>query len=480
MTTKSRRDLPGLTMAVSTVCIPILIVLASVAILKVGFLISLVLGTAVACLFGLKMGYSWKELQAGMFKAQSRVSIVFLILMLVGTMVGVWILSGTIPFMLYWGLKMFSAKTFLVGTFIFCCIFSICTGTSFGTVATAGIAFLGVGNALGIPAGWTIGAVISGGWFGDKMSPASDTTNVAAGATGTNLYSHIGSMLYTTVPAAFVALIVYAVYGLTSNDVALPGSIANVSAALSDNFNLNILVAIPPVVFLVMSIKRVPAIPTIFTCIIVGMITAAIFQGADIKTILASASDGFKSQTGVEMVDGLLSRGGLSSMFFSIILIILAMSLGGAMEVTRSLETIVNAVLKKVQSTTGLIAAVLGSCYLMLLGTGDVMVSIVVCGRAYSDEFAKRGLSSRVLSRTLEDAATIAGPLMPWGVAPFFIFSMLSVTPFEYGPYAVLCYTVPVFSLICGLTGFGIFKAEASEEEKEEGLPTGKIEIETT
>lgn len=468
MSNDTKQVTPSLTMAILVILLPISIVLISVAVLKVGFFISLVLGTGMACLLGLKIGVPWEDLQRGIFHAHSRVSIVFMILILIGAMVAIWILSGTIPFMLFWGLKLLTVKTFLLGVFIFCCIFSVCCGTSFGTIATAGIVFVGVGNTLGVPIGWTAGAVISGGYFGDKMSPASDTTNVAASATETDLYSHISSMLYTTLPAAIVCLLVYGLYGMTINEVALPSEITKVTEALQGGFNLSPIVILPPVLFLILSIKRVPAIPTIFICMLTGMVIAAFFQHASLDTIMAVASDGYKSETGVKMVDGLLSRGGVSSMFFSVVLILLAVSLGGAMEATRSLECVVEALAKKVHSTTGLIGSVLASSYLLVIGTGDVMVALVVGARSYSKEFAKRGISSRVLSRTLEDSATISAPLMPWGVAPFFIFSMLEVTPFVYAPYAVLCYTVPVFSIICSLTGFGIFTNEKPIEREAE------------
>ena len=243
-------------MALAIIFLPILVILLGGLVLRVGFLVPLMLATITASLLSIMAGFTWKEVEACIVNGVHRIIIVTCILFLVGTLIGVWIQAGVIPLFLYWGLKLLSPSMFLVSTVLICAVFSLMTGTSFGTIGTAGLALLGVGEALGFPTGLTAGAIVSGAYFGDKMSPVSDTTNLASGITGTNIFSHIGSMLYTTVPATLVALGLYWYLGLNYSGGAMP-DLTPITDALSANFNRSFLLALPPIVLVALAIRGI-------------------------------------------------------------------------------------------------------------------------------------------------------------------------------------------------------------------------------
>lgn len=461
--------------ALAMVLLPIVSIFLSIVMLGIDTLMALLIGAAVAVIIGIVLGYKWDELQAGIIKAVSRVVIVLFILFLVGVLVGVWIKGGTIPYMFYWGLNIMGAKSFLLVSFLACCIFSLCTGTSFGTIAAGGIVLMGVGQALGINPGMTAGAIISGAYFGDKMSPASDTTNFASSVVDVKLFSHIGSMMYTTIPAAIVSMILFGIIGVTIAASEIPSTVTETATVLSNTFTMNIFLLLPPICFVICSVKRVPAIPTMFISIIIGGIVGFIIQdGVTANELINAALNGSQYKTGTG-IDGLLSRGGLNSMFFSITIIILAMSVGGIIETTGALRVLVTKLMVKVKSTPALIVSVLISNYLVLAGTGDVMVAIALSGRSYAKIFKERGISARVLSRTLEDSATLGGPLLLWGVAPGFIFSQLGVNALDYGFYCFLNYLTPLMAVICAVTGFGFFKLTSDEKAEFEQLQMSEL-----
>ena len=445
-------------MALAIIFLPILVILLGGLVLRVGFLVPLMLATITASLLSIMAGFTWKEVEACIVNGVHRIIIVTCILFLVGTLIGVWIQAGVIPLFLYWGLKLLSPSMFLVSTVLICAVFSLMTGTSFGTIGTAGLALLGVGEALGFPTGLTAGAIVSGAYFGDKMSPVSDTTNLASGITGTNIFSHIGSMLYTTVPATLVALGLYWYLGLNYSGGAMP-DLTPITDALSANFNRSFLLVLPPIVLVALAIRGIPPLPTLVIAILVGVACAFIIQdGMTVKGMFKAATDGYVSQTGHPLVDKILSRGGLTSMSFVVFLLLIAMTLGGILEGTGALGVVVDRMTRSVTTPGGLILATLVSCYLMTIGTGNGMLSIIVPARAFEKKFRDMGIQSRVLSRTLEDAVTLGIALVPYPMAAFFIVGVLKIDAMQYIPYAFLNWIVPIFSLTYGFTGFAIWK----------------------
>jgi len=429
--------------------------------LNTGLTAPLVAGLFIAGLFGLYLGHKWTDLQTGMIEGIASAVPCIMILMLVGLLIGIWIIGGTVPVMIYYGLQILSPKMFLPATFMLCCIVSVATGTSWGTIGTMGLALIGIGQGLNIPLPIVAGAIVSGAYFGDKMSPLSDTTNVAPAMAGVDLFEHIGSMLYTTVPATIVSIILYTFLGFSGTSGSVNTDAVNsMLNTLSGAFNISLLALIPPLLVIFMSIRRVPAIPALAIAVIFSVFWGMFTQGVKFSEIVAAAVNGFVSNTGVDTVDVLLSRGGLNSMMGIISMVLLATALGGILEKIGILTVIINALLKKVKSAGSLILSVLLSCYAILLVSGNSMLAIILPGRTFKDAFDERNIEPRVLSRTLEDAGTIGAVLIPWSAAGLYTYGILDVPVLSFAPYAFLNWIVPIFSIIFAYTGFAVFKVK--------------------
>lgn len=458
---------PGLIEAVVTFVIPVLVILWGTAVAKLPALLPIIIATAIASLVGKFWGYSWDDMQKGMFDSIYRVHIAILILIAVGMLIGVWILAGTIPTIIYWGLKLISPSSYLVTTFLLCIVASTATGTSFGTLGTVGIALLGVGQALGYPLPLVVGAIVSGAYFGDKMSPVSDSTNIASSVSEVDLFSHIGSMMWTTIPAAEVTAVIYVVMGMNhSGGSNLGADVTTLLQTLEVTFNLSLWTLVPPLLLIILAYRRVPAVPLLMASVVLGAIAAVIFQGQSMIDIINAAIKGYVGHSGVKQLDTLLTRGGINSITGTIMLLIAAVSFGGVLEKIRVLEVIVDASLKWATNTGRLIISVIFASYIMLIGTGSQAIAMIIPARAYAPVFKERGLHLRVLSRTVEDSGCIASPLLPWSVHAFYILGVLGVSAFEYAPYAIMCWLVPVFSITYGYTGFAIWRSDNTPVRK--------------
>lgn len=464
MVDNSRR--PTLVMALVAFVIPILVILYGTIFAKIPAVLPLITAAITACLFGKYFGYTWVELQDAMFSSVSRIMVVILLLMEVGMLIGVWILGGTIPMIIYWGLKLISAASFLATTFILCIVASTMTGTSFGTMGTVGIALVGVGQALGYPLPLVVGAIVSGAYFGDKMSPVSSSTQIASSICEVELFTHIGSMMWTTIPAAIITAIIYAILGMSHSADAVASNLPQMLQVLEATFNMSIWTLVPPLLMLFLAYRRHPAIPTMMLCIILGGFLAWLLQEQSIQAITKSMIDGYTGKTGMKQLDSLLSRGGINSMAGTIMMLIAAVSFGGVLEKTRILEVLVEATVKWAHNTGRLIVSVLLAGYIMLIGTGSQMVTVIIPGRAFANTFKERNIHLRVLSRTLEDGGTIATPLLPWSVHSFYIMGVLGVSAWDFAPWAFMCWIVPIFSIIYGYTGFAIWRADGTSIRK--------------
>lgn len=451
---------PSLLLALATLVSSLAVVLVGGIILDVGFLVPLLVAAGVASLFGLAMGFRWDTLQDGILRLLSKGLIAILILLLVGALIGVWILDGTVPLMVAWGLDLLSPQTFLLGAFLLCALFALATGTSFGAIGSAGLALLGVGQAMGYPVGPIVGAIVGGAFLGDKASPVSDTANTAAAITGVNLFRHISSLLYVTVPAAVVSVGIYGIWGANHSGGATPEQVNDIQATLEQNFTLSPFAMLPPLLLIIAAALRVSPLPTLALSLVAGALVAIGIHGASLTEVLTVATSGYTSDTGNELIDGLLSNGGLESMFQTVALIICALTLGGVLERTGTLRVLLAALIRRVRSTGALIAAVLVSCWLMLAGTGNVFVALILPGRAYLPTFVDRGIEPRVLSRTLEDGSTITSPLIPWSLAAIFIVEVLDVPATTYAPYTFFNLLCPLFSILAGITGYAIFRTD--------------------
>ncbi len=401
--------------------------------------------------------------------AVGRIQIAVAILMLVGMIIAAWMASGTIPAIIYWGLKLISPEYFLVSTFLLCSISSVATGTSFGTMGTVGVALLGVGNALGYAPAVTVGAIVSGAYFGDKMSPVSDSTNIAATVCEVPLFEHIVSMLWTTVPAFIVSIIFFVFLGTShaTVDAEYMAKINQILTALEANFNLSVLVFIPPLLMFVLAYKKLPVLPVMAVCLVSALLIA-LAEGATIASLAKQLTSGYKAATDSPELNKLLSRGGLMSIMVTILLLSCGMAFGGILEKARVLEVLLDAILKGAYSAVRLVSATLFAAYIILLGTGSQILAVVVPGRAFADSYKQADISLRVLSRTCEDSGTLGCPLVPWSVHAFYILGVLGVSTVDFFPYAILNWIVPLFSIICAVTGFGIKRISASRIEKGE------------
>jgi len=387
-----------------------------------------------------------------------------LILMVVGTMIGTWILGGVVPSMIFYGLKVLSPGIFLVATLIICSIVSLGTGSSWSTAGTVGVALIGVGQGLGIPVAMVAGAIISGAYFGDKMSPLSDTTNLAPAVAGTDLFSHIRHMVYTTAPGYVLSVILFGLLGTRfSGGVLETGNVETILSTLKSNFFVHPILLLAPLLVIVMVVKKVPPLPALLAGTLLGGIFAMVTQSSSLAEVVSAAHSGFVSQTGVETVDELLTRGGLQSMMDTVALIICALSFGGIMEKTGMLEVLARAFLKRVKRTGSLVATTIFSSIGMNAIASDQYMAIVIPGRMYKNAFDSRGLHPKNLSRCLEDAGTLTSPLIPWNSCGAFMHATLGVNPLLYLPYAFLNLSNPVVSIFYGYTGITMEKVEEEE-----------------
>lgn len=442
--------------------IPIIVLIASLSVSIIVFEadphIPLIIAIIVASLVAIfSLGYTWKEVEKGAIDTIQMSMQAILILMTIGTLIGTWILSGTVPAMIYYGLQILSPSIFLVAALIICSIVSVATGSSWTTAGTIGIALMGVGQGLGIPAPIVAGAIVSGAYFGDKMSPLSDTTNLAPAMAGSTLFEHIRYMFYTTVPSYLIAMVLYGIISIKyAGNILDTGNIDLILNSIADNFSISPLLILPPIIVIVLVVLKVPALPGLISGTIIGGIFAALFQGAGFGDIIDAAHYGFATETGIEMVDELLSGGGLDSMMWTVSLILLAMVFGGVMEKTGMLQAIGNTILKFANSTGSLVTATILTSFAVNVLAADQYLAIVISGRMYKDVYDERGLEPKLLSRTLEDAGTLTSPLIPWNTCGAFMKSALLVSPVAYAPYAFLNILNPIIAIIYGFTGFGI------------------------
>lgn len=422
--------------------------------------IPLVLGTLIAAIVAItRLGYTWKDIEEGIISSISGTMQAILILAIIGMIIGTWILGGIVPTLIFYGLKVLSPGVFLVAACILCSIVSLATGSSWTTAGTVGIALMGVAIGLGIPAPMAAGAIISGAYFGDKMSPLSDTTNLAPAMAGANLFDHIKHMFYTTGVSMGIALIGFAILGFSFAGKALDTTnIDTLTSLMSANFTITPLLLIVPIIVIVMVAKKVPAIPGLFIGVLLGGAAAMLTQNASFAGVMSAMQDGVVSETGNEILDTLLTRGGYQSMMWTISLILVALSFGGILEKTGMLETISKRILKYANSTGSLVTATVFTAIFTNVLAGDQYLSIVLPGKMYKDEFHKRGLAPRNLSRCLEDAGTITSPLVPWNTCGATMSTYLGVATIEYLPYCFLNLVNPLVSIFFGFTGITMMK----------------------
>lgn len=428
----------------------------------------LILSAVVAGIVAFLHGFSWTDMMSGIREKLDTAMPALLVLISIGILIGTWMIAGTIPMMIYFGLGLISAKFIVLISFVISAIVSVITGTSWGSAGTVGVALMGIAAGLDAPMAATAGAIVAGSYFGDKLSPLSDTTNLAPIAAGSTLWEHIRHMLYTTIPATIVALIVYFIAGI-QQETGQSGSarIDAVTGTLGQLFDFNVVLLLPMVIVLGGALLKLPTLPTIIGSSIVAGALALIFQDVTIESVFAATVDGFSPDmlAGHEAtadlnsdVAELVSQGGMASMTSVILIAFSAFAFAGIMSKSGALDTIIRALLRLVKRTGDLILSTVLSCITMAIVTGNSYLSIIVPGELFKDAYQDRGLAAKNLSRTLEDSGTVLVPLVPWSSAGVYMAGVLGVSVIDYAPWAVFCYVGFVFAILLGYIGFGIAK----------------------
>jgi NhaC family Na+:H+ antiporter len=413
--------------------------------------VPILLGVLIAAIIGMRAGYSWKEIETGMLNGITNSLQAIVILLIIGILIGVWILSGVVPTMLYYGLKILHPKIFLPAALLICSISSLATGSSWGTSGTIGIALIGIGGGLGFPLPLVAGAVLSGAYFGDKMSPLSDTTNMAPAMVGTDLYTHIKHMTYTTGVSYGITLVIEFVLGFFyGGGQTNLESVNQILAGIDAQFSVNPLLLLPPVIIMVLAFRKIPAVPGIVIGILAAGVLGVIFQRNTFGSLLSAAYGGYTSNSGVEAVDNLLTKGGFESMMYTISLVICAMMFGGIMEKTNQLRVVVSVILKKAQSTGSLITATILTAIGANLILCDQYMSIVMTGKMYAQSYKDKGLHPKNLSRAIEDSATVTANLVPWNSGGAYQAATLGVPTIAYLPFNFFCWITPIVSILYG------------------------------
>jgi len=430
--------------------------------------VALIIGTVVAAFVALKLGQSWDEIEQSMVRGISLATKAAIILLVIGMLVGSWIDSGIVPAMIYYGLKLLSPAIFLVATCLICCLVSLATGSSWSTAATVGIALIGVGQGLGISRPRIAGAVISGAYFGDKMSPLSDTTNLAPAMAGALLFDHIRHMALTTGPSLLISLVLFGLIGGGKGGQIDTAQVQSIQAVLRDALTIHPLLLLPPLLVIAMVVLRIPAVPAVLGGWALGAVLSVAVQGRSLGQVLHVAFAGYQSRTGHKLVDKLLSRGGLSSMFSTVALIICALSFGGVMESSGQLEALAGAVLRLASGVGGLVLATVVTCLGMNALGSDQYLAVVVPGRMYRDAYRMRGLAPKNLSRALEDSGTLTSVLIPWNTCGAYMISTLGIKPWTYVPFCFLNLINPLISVFYGFTGLTMTPLTEQEREQEQ------------
>ncbi len=406
-------------------------------------------------ILGMILRFKWQDMERGIVDSIHKAMPAILIMLCVGILIGAWIAAGTIPMIIFYGLKIISPKFFLVTACFVCSLTSMATGTSWGTIGTLGVAFMGIAIALEIPAGPAAGAIVAGAFFGDKMSPFSDVTNLAPVAAGSNLFDHIKHMVWSATPAWLIGLFAYFLIGLgyEAKSVESPDIIL-ITQTLKANFNFNILLLLPMVIVFYFAATKKPTLPGMLLSSFLAGTLAVIFQKMSIPDVATAMNTGFQSTTGVAAVDNLISRGGMMSMMETQLVAITAFCFGGIMQKTGLLSVILDSVMKFANKVWSIVLTTIASSIVTALITGSSYLSMILPGELLAPIYKKNNLAAKNLSRIIEESGAIIVPLIPWSMAGVYITATLGVSTFTYAPWAIMNYTAVIILAVFGFTKF--------------------------
>lgn len=445
---------PSFGFAFGTFLLVMAIIVLGMLVFKLDTHSLLITSILVAGIAAVRLGYTYDNVIDFMVYGISKSLSALFIFIMIGAVVGSWITAGTVPTLIVYGLKLIGPKIFLPAGLILCSIMSVACGTSWGTVGTLGVALIGIGSSLGIPLPIVAGMVISGACFGDKMSPISDTTNLAPVSAGADIFDHIRAMMLTTIPTFIICLIIYTFIGFKYAGNAIDvENISLITNTLNSEFTINLIVLLPIVVTLVLSFMRFPALLAMTVGVITGIVVAVFVQGVPFADVLSAINYGYSNDTGVAMVDKLLNRGGIQGMMWTFSFAVIILALGGILDKTGILAAMVERLTQVVKRPASLVASTIGSAGLACMATGDSYPAIILTGNVYQGAFDKSGMSRSMLSRCCEEGATLLIPLVPWSGTAAFMGGALGVSAIQYMPYTFLCWLNPIVSIVLAYLG---------------------------
>lgn len=448
----------------------IVIVITGFVVFEIPIQALLILSSAYAALIARRVGLKWQDLEEGItYRLATAMPAIFIILS-VGIIVGTWMFSGTVPALIYYGLEFLNPNLFLVSAFIICAITSVATGTAWGSASTAGIALMAIATQLHIPAGMAAGAIIAGAVFGDKMSPLSDTTNLAALVTKVNIFSHIRAMIWTTVPASIIGLIVWYIAGRQFGGKTNTSNVNTLLNELSQIYNINIFVWLPLIIIIICLLMKISTVPAMLISSLSAIIVGVFNNGFNMVDGFKATFDGFNkdmvSSSNGQLTDraiGLIEQGGMMSMTEIVVTIFCGYAFAGIVEKAGCLDVILNKISKNINSVGQLILATVLGGIMMVLAAGVASVVIIMVGVLLMEMYNKMGLDRSNLSRTLEDSGTMIIPLIPWGTSGIYYTQQLGVTVDQFFVWTVPCYLCIVFAIFYGFSGIGIKKVKTTE-----------------
>lgn len=466
---------PSVTFAKSIVCIAALIAVLFLgfAVLGLDTKVVFTIGSTVIGIILICYGFKLEEVFSWFSQGCKGAIDVILILMSVGTVIGTWIIAGVVPTIIYYGLDLLTPSAFILTGFGLCCVVSFFIGSSYSTLATLGVAFMGIGAGLGIELGLTAGMVVSGALFGDKMSPFSDTTNLAPAVSGTTVYRHINSMMYTVIPAMIITLVLYAIFSLRIDTTSVEMDLVDeIMTGLASNFTITPILLIIPVITIVLAVLKVPPVIAMLSSSFAAMVMAVIFQQghSDFIAILNSLGVGYYNESGVASIDGLLNRGGIIAMMDVVAWTLLTLGMGEMLKQSGVVSEFLKMLLRVIKKPRGLIIGTLAFSLVTACLTASQYLAIMIPGMMMKDSFTKFKINKRVLSRTLEDGGTMFSFLIPWDTAGIYTATVLGVSTLTYAPYAFLLLACPVVAIIYACTGFAVFKDENAHNLVEETI----------
>lgn len=422
--------------------------------------IPLAVGCMAAGIVAWRLGWTWDEILAGMLDGIKQSLEAVLILMAIGILISMWVAAGTVPAMIYWGLHLISPKAFLPGTFLLCSLISMFVG-AWGAAGTVGIAFIGIGQTLGMPLPMVAGAIVAGSYVGDKMSPFSDGTNLAAVVSSANIFEMIRHMIPIALPVWGISAVMYLFLGLrfAPDEQNMEEILAPMTEGLSASFCIGMSALIPLVVMLICVVLKWPSLVAILTSAISGAIVALTSQSSSPAELLTFANAGYLSQTGIAELDKLLSTGGIYAMMRTISIILVAMAFGGLMRSTGQMDALISPVIRRIRSTAALIVLTVCSCIGVNIVAPDQYLGISVPGQMYAAEFERRGLANHTLGNVLGAGAAVTSPLVPWNTCGVYMTSILGVATLQYVPFALFNLLLPIAMVAWGIVRFGRKKA---------------------